>query len=335
MSAEHGVSGIQHKARWLGRLTAKVIEEMQDPNQLFDPARRAQLIQHGLASLRGIMAPIDQDIQRLQENLRASLQWGSTKDGIDIAYAADHSVAFGLFPTKTDIAFGRTHRLPQKRVNRVSVVGPTSDCNEMPELGCRTTTVVRKPFVEHDRGSVIQHGGILVDNNRRSAIPLSYDEMMDNRPLPDDAVLVQVNWVFDSNTQTQVVNRPNMQEPRPYNALGILNFRDGSTRYFVLGSGFGYCRLTDLLGQSSHSKTIQKTVHIRSFAALANIVQEQLGATSYVVLGTEFRMGGVYREFLDTLERYNFVLEFGDLVTNERKPSEHQRYPPSLFKAKL
>jgi len=268
-------------------LARKTVEELREWRQFKDSSRRRDLFGKGLMHLQTLATPAEYRVEMMD----TSAEWRKRKDGVVIVVPTRLSLIGCVFPRDTvfnhfvsEAANNHRHRSTPPVVLTSTTMSTFSDTYKMPVQGYRENQRVLSPFAEHNVLDRIQHGGIIIVNNRLRL--LSYDELFHEVRSPSDpeGILIQAEWYVDSNNQRRVNARRNLHRRDSFNSIGQIETTEGPIT-FSLNTGFD---------DNSSYPPRHRYTSIAEMIALANSITDTLGGDSWRLCGLEYHNGGTF-----------------------------------------
>lgn len=287
------------KAKNVGILAKKVIEELEQPRQLLNLKRAVELFRGGVAHLNGIAQPISDDTIKVQAELENNLH--ITWINGDACYVADNmpieavvfSPGFRVFYYHTSREDHRS--MPEDTVRwyitpPTRMFGPTND-RVLPELGFQDNEGIKVEFQEKSGKQFESFGGFFIDNEKGLLIPLNYYELssMKSSNLDQNQVLMAANWYIDSDNQSDVAQYETGLGD--FNGIGqLINSKTASSYIFALNSGGpSNSQMRVRLGLPSITRY---PISKRTVAAMCNLMAQKYNCDSWKICGLEYTGGG-------------------------------------------
>lgn len=289
----------QDNGRSDNRLLGKVMEEIRNPQQFFDPQRRNVLLRNGLISVNTAIKERyfeeDLDPHKILEKLKKpmhSLSKSGDK-GEDFIVSRKVPVAAIVFPSKAEIDFKFN-----KDEADYYISGPTYNGHGLHQ-GMKTKGNVQK-FPERSKESQIQHGGVLINNATHEILLLRYSDLVTAQNLKrytEKDILIEGNWYIDSQNYLDVLSLPNLQSKRrPYNSIGMMWDESNNPQFFTLNNYFGSANWIKSTVTGTKSE-IDINANLSEMVAMAMLISEKYNKPNWRMVGLEYNSGGTYRKY--------------------------------------
>lgn len=324
-------NSILHKGKQALRLAKKVGDELRDPRQLLSKSRRQQLIGNFFEHAKAITVKIDSDTQEIQEKFEKTLQTGTLENGLEITCPEKVKIVGIVFPETTQL-----HYFPPTKDSRDlsalslhpdAILGrifltTTMGATPYPSEGFKTSQGVVTEFQKRTVTSRVQHGGIFIHEPSGRIELMNYEELQvaQKQEVGSDSYLIEANWFMSSENQNEVCALQNLQERRPYNALGFFTKPNGEKIFFTINSAL-VSMFRKKIGAPEEMLQIDGPIPtMREIAALCNIMMKQQGAVDWSIAGLEFHMGGTLIGHTGEILRGVEQLRRDFLVATNEKP---------------
>lgn len=279
----------------LKQLAAKATNELKNPRQLLDPYRTGGLVRKAIGSLATVFIDLDTLPPLDPSNIRID----RSDNGL-IFFSTDQTRLAGvLFPQGARIYYQRGDRQDFRGGGfDAYITGTTVELGAVgyPDQGYKDDLGEKVALEKRDEKDWVQHGGFLINNNTGQIDFFDFPDLEQKwtAPLSEDEILMQANWRTDSESGEEVARRENMYLAHPYNAIGKMTDRDGSSRLFTINSEVKSLRaIRGRLGLKP-LHPVKRDVFMRELVEFADIIKDSEGSARWEMMGLEYTTGGTY-----------------------------------------